>query len=60
MVNDVDELARISQYFDLQAFLVDNPLIKMLVNYCMLELSITITVSAPAGDSLLVEMTRNF
>lgn len=60
MSNNADELARISQYFDLQAFLVDNPLIKMLVNYCMIELSIAITVSAPTGGSLLVEMAINF
>lgn len=59
MSNNVGDLARISQYFNLQAFLVDNPLIKMLVNYQMLELSITITVSSPSRDSLLVEMTRN-
>jgi len=60
MSNNVDELARISQSFNLQAFLVDSPLIKILVNYCMLELSITATVSSPARDSLLVEITRNF
>lgn len=58
MSNNVNEFARISQYFNLQAFLVENPSIKTLVNYCMLELSIMITVSSPTRDSLWVEMTK--
>lgn len=59
MSNNVNELAKISQYFNLQAFLVENPLIKMLVNYCIQELSIMITFASPTRDSLWVEITEN-
>lgn len=60
MSNNVNELTRISQYFNLQTFLVENPLIKLLVNYCMLELSIMVTLASPTRDSFWVERTKNF
>lgn len=59
--NTVDELARFSQYFNLQAFLIDSPLNKTLIIYSMLELSITVSYAAIIGrnDKKLLRKKNN-